>query len=69
MPRNRNKNINWATVGCSPGRTTSSVESLRNVCLCTRLLAFGFLGQQTGRGSTLWVAGTTADLPSVESQV
>lgn len=69
MPRNRNKNINWATVGCSPGRTASSVESLRNLCLCTRLFAFGFLGQQTGRGSTLWVAGTTADLPSVESQV
>ena len=65
MPRGRNTNISWATVGCSPERTASSIESLRNVCLCTRLFALGFLGRQTGRGSTLWIAGTTADLPSV----
>lgn len=66
MPRNRDKDINWATVGCSPERTASSVSSLRNVCLATRLLAIGFLGRQTGRGSALWIAGTTAELPPVD---
>jgi hypothetical protein len=28
------------------------------------MFAFGFLGQQTGRSSMLWIAGTTAELPT-----
>lgn len=66
MPRNREKNISWATIGCSPERTQSSLRSLRELSLCVRLFVHGFLGRQAGRGSLLWVAATSADLPDPE---
>jgi len=63
MPKGKGTSINWATVGCSPERTATTLESLRNVALCVRLFSLGFLGKQTDRGSDLWIAATTTDLP------
>ena len=64
LPRDRDRNIHWGTVGCSPERTKSSLHSLRDVSLCTHLLAMGFLGKQTGRGSALWIGACQSQLPS-----
>jgi hypothetical protein len=67
MPRDREKNISWGTVGCSTERTAESLRSLRELTRCIHLFALGFLGRQCGRGTSFWILASLDELPELPS--
>jgi hypothetical protein len=67
MPRERDRNISWGTVGCSRGRTADSVRSLRELAQCIHLFALGFLGRQCGRASSFWILASLHEPPPLPS--